>query len=115
MAYFSFIGQTGIGLALYIYWEGLINLYRDDKRTFINEENMTPQTQWDAPFNMKPLSELIATHEDWLMHRVLYYAKDHGIPNIPLPSQRRGESPSRDSRYPHFSHPHHSEPPELTG
>ena len=39
---------------------------------------MTPQMQWDAPFNMKPLSELIATHEDWLMHRVLYYAKDHG-------------------------------------
>jgi diguanylate cyclase (GGDEF)-like protein/PAS domain S-box-containing protein len=32
----------------------------------------------DVPFNMKPLSELIATHEEWLMHRVLYYAKDQG-------------------------------------
>jgi diguanylate cyclase (GGDEF)-like protein len=39
---------------------------------------MTPHAQEDVPFNMKPLSELIATHEDWLMHRVLFYAKDRG-------------------------------------
>jgi len=39
---------------------------------------MTPQSQDNIPFNLEPLSELIATHEDWLMHRVLYYAKDRG-------------------------------------
>lgn len=43
-----------------------------------NEESMISYTQDDVPFNMKPLSELIATHEDWLMHRVLFYAKDRG-------------------------------------
>jgi len=39
---------------------------------------MTQDRQDDGPLNMKPLSELIATHEDWLMHRVLFYAKDRG-------------------------------------
>lgn len=39
---------------------------------------MTPDKQDDVPFNLKPLSELITTHEDWLMHRALFYAKDHG-------------------------------------
>jgi len=39
---------------------------------------MTPGTQDSVPPNVKPLVELIATHEDWLMHRVLFYAKGRG-------------------------------------